>query len=996
MNKYIRKIALFTIALVSLTLVGCANSVRGGGLNISFEPSEYLLQEGSNVKLEPIVKGGSLGTSTLEWLVTNPNIAKCEDGVVTGLNAGTTVIVATAPENPNIRASVKIVVEPTYYITYDVNGGVANDENPDKYYDSKCPYTLLDATRDGYTFAGWYDEDGQKVEKIEKGDKTDLVLTAKWTPITYSINYDVNSGDMVQSFDTYEDVVNAVLVDFNAYHEVNNTVEDYKNNNLDNLLTTDEANFFINNSDEWTWLLKYLSATSPNDDIEAVIGATSVSQIYNANPDAVPAVMRELRAFIAGNGNEYTADYSKEDVQNRYKEYDQVNEFTCEEEIELSTPAYKFGYKFLGWFDEEGNKVNKIEVGTLNNVNVKAEFEVINYALTLELNGGTLENAPTTWNIENRDLEQYVPTKEGYTFAGWYNNAILYGEAETEIHAYYEWDVEYYAKWEAIEYKLNYNVEGIDFPKQYETYEEVVDAFLEMYNNYFKTNYTAEEYSNSNTSFLDDEIDLIYDNYHSWKWLFEYFVTVSDRPLVINEFFNYTDFSDLYYKGGEISVEVIASELRGFIGKKQVTVLNRESADYSVEETLNGFIDFAPKYTYTCETEDFNLYSIRKFGYTFDGWYDVEGNQVTTITKGTIGDTNVSPKFIPIDYKLTFELNGGTLENAPTTWNIENRDLEQYVPTKDGYTFAGWYNNAILYGEAETEIHAYYEWDVEYYAKWTPITYSINYDVNGGDMVQSFDTYADVVEELVLAFNTYNEYDYSVEDFKNNNLTEMRMTDVASFFMKNGEAWDWLLQYFKTFSPNESLISLVEGANSMQDINQHNPDAIPAIKNEFIAFVSGTTILNDEGIAITGDYLDETVKNQCLEFDTPFEFTVLDSFDIYDAYKLGYKFLGWFDENGQKVRNIPTGTIGNICLTAEFEVINYALTLELNGGTLENAPTTWNIENRDLEQYVPTKEGYTFAGWYNNAALYGEAKSEIPTTCKWDTEYYAKWIAIEA
>ncbi len=385
MNKYIRKIALFITAFGLITLTGCVNSTSNSGLNISFAADEYLIQEGSCIEmdLELFVRNGSLGTTTLEWIIVDPNVVKYEDGILTGLNAGTTLVVVKSAVDPSVRTEVRIVVEPTYYITYDANGGVVNDANPTKYYDTHCPYTLLDATRDGYTFEGWYDENGQKVEKIEKGDKTNFVLTAKWNPITYSIKYNVNGGNMVQSFDTYEEVVEELVLAFNTYNDYNYSVDDFKNNNLTEMRMTAVATFFMKNGEAWDWLLQYFQAFSPNASLISLVESANMMQDINQhNPDAIPAIKNEFIAFVSGTtilnneGVAVTGDYADEEVKNQCLEFDTPVEFTVLDSFDIYD-AYKTGYKFLGWFDENGQKVRYIPVGTIGNISLTAEFEII-------------------------------------------------------------------------------------------------------------------------------------------------------------------------------------------------------------------------------------------------------------------------------------------------------------------------------------------------------------------------------------------------------------------------------------------------------------------------------------------------------------------------------------------------------------------------------------------------------------------------------------------
>ena len=52
--------------------------------------------------------------------------------------------------------------------------------------------------------------------------------------------------------------------------------------------------------------------------------------------------------------------------------------------------------------------------------------------------------------------------------------------------------------------------------------------------------------------------------------------------------------------------------------------------------------------------------------------------------------------------------------------------------TKTGHTFAGWYNNADLTGDPVIEISATDTGEKEYWAKWTPNTYTVTLHTNDG------------------------------------------------------------------------------------------------------------------------------------------------------------------------------------------------------------------------------------------------------------------------
>ena len=80
----------------------------------------------------------------------------------------------------------------TYDITYENTKGAANN-NPATYNIETATITLADITSPGYTFEGWFVGE-EKVESIELGSYGDITLTAKWTPIEYSVNYVLDGG----------------------------------------------------------------------------------------------------------------------------------------------------------------------------------------------------------------------------------------------------------------------------------------------------------------------------------------------------------------------------------------------------------------------------------------------------------------------------------------------------------------------------------------------------------------------------------------------------------------------------------------------------------------------------------------------------------------------------------------------------------------------------------------------------------------------------------
>lgn len=83
-----------------------------------------------------------------------------------------------------------------YTITYALNKGKNNADNPSGYSSDDATITLKKPTRKGYTFKGWYKEATYetKVTTIPQGSTGNIKLYAKWAKTTYKIVYKLNKG----------------------------------------------------------------------------------------------------------------------------------------------------------------------------------------------------------------------------------------------------------------------------------------------------------------------------------------------------------------------------------------------------------------------------------------------------------------------------------------------------------------------------------------------------------------------------------------------------------------------------------------------------------------------------------------------------------------------------------------------------------------------------------------------------------------------------------
>ena len=108
-------------------------------------------------------------------------------------------------------------------------------------------------------------------------------------------------------------------------------------------------------------------------------------------------------------------------------------------------------------------------------------------------------------------------------------------------------------------------------------------------------------------------------------------------------------------------------------------------------------------------------------------------------TNDIIYTVSVKPQCI--SYNLSWDLNGGTgapgVSYAASDLGYGNTiNLQSYTPSRTGYTFAGWKSsatgNAFPTSSTATNVNPTNAISLTLTAQWTPVTYTISYNLNGG------------------------------------------------------------------------------------------------------------------------------------------------------------------------------------------------------------------------------------------------------------------------
>ena len=231
----------------------------------------------------------------------------------------------------------------------------------------------------------------------------------------------------------------------------------------------------------------------------------------------------------------------------------------------------------------------------------------------------------------------------------------------------------------------------------------------------------------------------------------------------------------------------------------------------------------------------------------------------------------------------------GKIIDLYAKWAADS-SVELPTPTMTGYTFDGWYtSDGTKVSQTFTPTAA-----TNLTAHWTPITYTVSYNGNGGSGTTASSTHTyDVAQKLTK--NGF-ERKFTVTFNYNDGRTETRTVNAVSTFT------GWICSKDgKTYADGAEVKNLTD---------------------------------KSETITMTAQWTDASV-------------------DIPTPARSGYKFSGWTDQEGNQVSGRITPT-KDITLTANWDAIVYTVLYDGNGGSGSTASSTHTY---DVAQNL-TKNGF--------------------------------------
>ena len=433
---------------------------------------------------------------------------------------------------------------PTYAVTLNTNGGTINSGNVTGYtYGVGATLPAADdMTYTGHTFKGWYDNEnltGSPVTAIGGAETGNKEYWAKWEINQYTITFDTNGGS-----------------------EIAPITQDY------------------------------------GTEITAPDNPTRKGYTFKGWDKEIPETMPAENITVKAQWeiNQYTITFDT----NGGSEIAPITQDYGTEITAPDNPTRK-GYTFKGW-DKEIPETMPAE-----NITVKAQWEINQYTITFDTNGGS-EIAPITQDYGTEITAPDNPTRKGYTFKGWDKEIPETMPAE---------NITVKAQWEINQYTITFDTNG------------------------------------------GSEIAPITQDYGTE-------ITAPDNPTRKG----YT------FKGWD-------KEIPETMPAENITVKAQwEINQYTITFDTNGGSEIAP-ITQDYGTEITAPDNPTRKGYTFKGW-DKEIPETMPAENIT-----VKAQWEINQYTITFDTNGGS-EIAPITQDYGTEITAPDNPTRKGYTFKGW------------------------------------------------------------------------------------------------------------------------------------------------------------------------------------------------------------------------------------------------------------------------------------------------------------------
>lgn len=603
-------------------------------------------------------------------------------------------------------------------------------------------------------------------------------------------------------------------------------------------------------------------------------------------------------------------------------------QYTVESEAFLLPTPVRTGYIFLGWTGEgitEPQKTMEIPQGSTGDRTYTANWQVIEYTVTLDVSGGDPLD-PITYTVETPVILP-TPTSTGYTFLGWTGEGETTPQPTVVLPKGTTGDKAYTANWKVITYTIALGANGG---------EDLAAISYTIESDPIKLP-TPERKGYEFMGWIGDGIDGAQpeviiptgstgDRTYIALWrVIAYFIELRQSSGNWMQSIPYT-------VEEEVKLPIPTREGYEFIGWVGEDIIDAQ-INVTIPRGSTGFRLYAAhwaleNYTITLDTSGGNAldnirYTVKsdpiilptptRNGYEFSGW---TGEGITTpqteviIPTGSTGNKAYTANWKAIEYTITLDTNGGPVV-SPIKYTVEDSFTLPY-PLRPGYEFVGWtLDGSGMIPAMPLIIYHGTTGDLRYKAEWRLAEYTITMDLNGGSGQEKM-VYTMTDEEFELQTPTRNGYEFV--GWTGERIT----TPQTSVKIPKGSTGN------KAYTANWKVIRYT------------------------------ITLVTNGGAVIAS-----------------IRYTVEDSVTLpIPPDRPGYEFSGWvLDGSGQFPSTpmiIPAGSTGDRLYKAEWRVATYTITYVSHGKAYNWVQYTINNQvyfgtpEEDPSYYLP---GYTFVGW---------------------------------
>ena len=909
--------------------------------------------------------------------------------------AGEAVYIDEAPYQMGTEALYTLYAvwsKDVYEIGYVLFGGTNDPLNPVRYSVDSDEILLADPTYAGYTFKGWYEDEGltKASSGISTGSDGARTFYAKWSANLNTLSFDASgaSGTM-NAIQVATDAVQKLPK--NSYALLGYSFVGWATTAGGEAVYVDEHDYLMGADESYTlyavwekdvYTIWYALVGGENSESNPESYSVDSDEIVLADPTRRGYTfvgwfedegLTKAKNTIPTGSTQNVAFYAKWSANINTLSFDANGGNGTMDAIQMATdsirslPANTFtyeGYSFVGWkktsdpeegityFDETSYRM-----GTESSYTLYAVWSLTQYSISYVLNGGenSLDN-PSGYTVISETIVLSDPARPGYTFGGWYDESTMTGVAVESIVHGSTGNKTFYAKWTANtnELILHQRDDGSGETTTVSMKTDESKALPAIPNSFSRAGY----------------------DFLGWK-------TSSSSTAVAS----YAD-GDTYTMGPNATYDLYAVW---------------EAVVYTITYDLHdGTNSGSNPSTYTIESDDITLENPTRSGYTSGGWRNASSAaSVSVISKGSTGNVSLEAIWNAIEYTLTYDKNGGSGSMSGEARACGSTTaLAQNLFTKDGAKFAGWSTTAS--GRPAYADQANYTMgagNVTLYAVWTQTAYVIQYDLDGGvNNTANPDGYNSEGSSITLLDPTKTGYSFSgwyTEKAYTNKITTINPSSARDYKL-----------YAKWTANTYKATFVYDGKSTTQSVTFNSAyGSLPSASKTGYSY----NWYDENKMVVTSSTIVKIAKDHTITATyTPIAYTVTfsgtsttRSIAFGSQYgslptvpaKTGYTALGWYYGSTKISSTTTMNVASDHILQPKYTANTYIVTYDYAGGSGSPASKTVTYDSTYGTLPEPTKTGYTFDGWYKGSTKITSSTkvstaSNHQLTAKWTVNTY--------